>query len=110
MGGTLAMLLNNGRLPEEVVHLTHSAGVRAALRLIGQPRRRRYLGSELANGVSRFAGFGNAFVIAAVAATFGFGGVFALTAVFILLCSLTVGLGDVRTRGRRLEEIGENVR
>lgn len=27
VGGTLAMLLNNGRLPEEVVRLTHAAGL-----------------------------------------------------------------------------------
>lgn len=70
----------------------------------------RGLGSGLANGFSRLAGFGNAFLIAAVAAAFGFGGVFTLTAVFILGCGLTVGLFGERTRGRRLEEIGEHVR
>ncbi|GAA1827055.1 MFS transporter [Pseudonocardia ailaonensis] len=69
----------------------------------------RGLGSGFANGVSRLAGFGNAFLIAAVAAAVGFGGVFTLTAVFILLCGVTVGLFGERTRGRRLEDIGENV-
>ncbi|MCF7549361.1 hypothetical protein [Pseudonocardia sp. WMMC193] len=44
-----------------------------------------------------------------MAAAVGFGGVFTLTAVFILACGLTVGLFGERTRGRRLEEIGETV-
>lgn len=39
----------------------------------------------------------------------GFGGVFTLTAVFILLCGVTVGLFGERTRVRRLEDIGETV-
>jgi len=69
----------------------------------------RGLGSGFANGFSRLAGFGNAFLIAAVAAAVGFGGVFTLTALFILLCGLTVGLFGERTRGRRLEDIGENI-
>lgn len=68
----------------------------------------RGLGAGFANGFGRLAGFGNAFLIAAVAAAFGFGGVFTTTAVFILLAGLTVGLFGERTRGRRLEEIGEN--
>ena len=69
----------------------------------------RGLGAGFANGFSRLAGFGNAFLIAAVAAAVGFGGVFTLTAVFILLCGVTVGLFGERTRGRRLEDIGEDI-
>ncbi|MFC4950051.1 MFS transporter [Pseudonocardia sp. GCM10023141] len=69
----------------------------------------RGLGSGFANGISRLSGFGNAFLIAAIAAAAGFGGVFTLTAAFVLLCGLTVGLFGERTRGRRLEDIGEKV-
>ncbi|MGW4587761.1 MFS transporter [Amycolatopsis thermoflava] len=67
----------------------------------------RGLGAGFANGFGRLAGFGNAFLIAAIAGALGFGGVFTATAVFILLAGLTVGLFGERTRGRRLEEIGE---
>jgi len=42
----------------------------------------RGLGSGFANGFSRIAGFANAFLIAAIAASLGFGGVFAATAWF----------------------------
>jgi len=69
----------------------------------------RGLGAGFANGLGRLAGFGNAFLIAAIAGALGFGGVFTATAVFILLAGLTVGLFGERTRGRRLEEIGENL-
>ncbi|GAA1853539.1 MFS transporter [Pseudonocardia ailaonensis] len=72
------------------------------------PTALRGLGAGFANGLGRLGGFGNAFLIAAIAAGLGFGGVFTTTAVFILLAGLTVGLFGERTRGRRLEEIGEN--
>jgi putative MFS transporter len=72
------------------------------------PTALRGLGAGFANGFGRLAGFGNAFLIAAIAGALGFGGVFTATAVFILLAGLTVGLFGERTRGRRLEEIGEN--
>ncbi|WP_236790874.1 MFS transporter [Amycolatopsis sp. GM8] len=68
----------------------------------------RGLGAGFANSLGRLAGFGNAFLIAAIAAALGFGAVFTTTAVFIVLCGLTVGLFGERTRGRRLEDIGEN--
>jgi putative MFS transporter len=67
----------------------------------------RGLGAGFANGFGRLAGFGNAFLIAAIAGALGFAAVFTATAVFILLAGLTVGLFGERTRGRRLEEIGE---
>lgn len=73
------------------------------------PTALRGLGAGFANGFGRLAGFGNAFLIAAIATGLGFGGVFTTTAVFILLAGLTVGLFGERTRGRRLEEIGENL-
>lgn len=72
------------------------------------PTSLRGLGAGLANGIGRLAGFGGAFLIAAIAGALGFGAVFTTTAVFILLAGLTVGLFGERTRGRRLEEIGED--
>ncbi|MCE0763688.1 MFS transporter [Pseudonocardia kujensis] len=70
------------------------------------PTALRGLGAGFANGLGRLAGFGGAFLVAAIAGALGFGGVFTATAVFVLLGGLTVGLFGERTRGRRLEEIG----
>lgn len=74
------------------------------------PTALRGLGSGFANGLGRLAGFG-AFLVAALFAAVGFGGVFTATALFVLVAALVLGLFGERTRGRRLSDIapeGEN--
>jgi len=65
----------------------------------------RGLGSGFANGLGRLAGFGGAFLIAALFAAVGFGGVFTATALFVLIAGLILGRYGERTRGRRLDDI-----
>lgn len=105
--GTYWVLVTSGLLATLLLQ-TNTAVLYAYLPEIF-PTVLRGLGAGFANGFGRLAGFGNAFLIAAIATGLGFGGVFTTTAVFTLLAGLTVGLLGERTRGRRLEEIGENL-
>ncbi|WP_236794233.1 MFS transporter [Amycolatopsis sp. GM8] len=69
------------------------------------PTNLRGLGSGIANGTGRLAGFAGGFIIAAIFAGLGFVGVFVATAIFMLASGLVLGLFGERTTGKTLEEI-----
>ena len=69
------------------------------------PTALRGMGSGLGNWVGRLAGVAGGFVIAAIVGWGGFGGVFATTAVFVLLSGLVVCLFGQDTRDRGLNDM-----
>jgi len=69
------------------------------------PTALRGVGAGVANGAGRVAGIVSGLVIAAIAARFGFGGVFTATAVFMLLAGLILGFFGENTSNRGLDEI-----
>ena len=69
------------------------------------PTALRGVGSGLGNGVGRLAGVASGFVIAAIVGWGGFGGVFATTAVFVLLSGLVICMFGQDTQDRGLDDL-----